>query len=409
MKKRSALIGFIILLGGIFGYSAISKNKALDVELSKVEKGDIYKYIEETGVVKLENESYIYALEGGKITEIAAVVGDDVKAGTILARIEDENIMLQIKALNEQKQFVLAQYNEAKKPADSEEIKKLQAQIRSSEVFYEELKRLAENNKKLYEGEAISLDVYQKSISNMEIGKANLEVLKSNLSIAQKGISSNINKQYEARIREIQAQIDLLEKRRSNLTITSPTDGTVMSSEIKVGSIVQSGMKLMEIGNENNAFIESDILIDDIGKMKIGDIVLIENEDLDIKDEKGAVRKIYPKAFSKTSDLGIEQKRVKVEIDFEKNIIEKLKPGYDMDIKIITEGKKNTLLIDEDAVFEYNGKNHVFVNEKGIAKLRNIEKGIESDEKIEITKGLKEKEEVILSPDEKIKEGLKIN
>lgn len=406
MRKRNILIILIISIA-LFGYSAVLKNKSVDVDLSKVKKGDIYKYIEETGVVKLENETVVYSVEGGKIWEILVDVGDDVKAGDILAKIEDENVSFQIKGLNEQKQFILAQYEEEKKAADNEEITKLRAQVRSAEVSYEELKRAAENNKKLYEEDAVSFDIYQKSLSNMEVAKANLEVAKSNLAMAQKGISSNIKKQYESRIGEIQAQIDLLEKKRRNLTIVSSVDGTVMASEIKIGSIVQSGGKIMEIGDKNNAFIESDILIDDIEKVNVGDVVLIDNEDMGITEEKGTIRKIFPRAFSKTSDLGIEQKRVKVEINF-KNNIKNLKPGYDMDIKIIAEGKKNTILVDEDSVFEYNGKNHVFVNEKGTAKLRLIKKGIESDKKVEILKGLKEGEEVILSPDEKLKEGIKI-
>ena len=49
--------------------------------------------------------------------------------------------------------------------------------------------------------------------------------------------------------------------------------------------------------------------MDEVGDIKLGSPVLIENKDLNVKDLKGRVRKIYPKAFSKISDLGIEQKR----------------------------------------------------------------------------------------------------
>ncbi|MDD4834606.1 MAG: efflux RND transporter periplasmic adaptor subunit, partial [Lutispora sp.] len=76
--------------------------------------------------------------------------------------------------------------------------------------------------------------------------------------------------------------------------------------------------------------------------------------------------------------------------------------------KIITAESQNTLLINEKAVFEHEGKSYVFVNKDGTAKMTQIEKGLESEEQIEVIKGLQEGEEVILSPDESIEEGNKI-
>jgi HlyD family secretion protein len=149
------------------------------------------------------------------------------------------------------------------------------------------------------------------------------------------------------------------------------------------------------------------VLIEDVVGVKLGSSVVIDGEDIGIKNMKGTVRKIYPKAFSKMSALGIEQKRVKVEIDFN-STVEDLRPGYDMTVKIITQSKNDTLLIAEKAVFNYQGKDHVFVNENGLAKLRAIEKGLESNEQVEVLKGLNEGDEIILSPDETLEEGVKI-
>jgi len=122
---------------------------------------------------------------------------------------------------------------------------------------------------------------------------------------------------------------------------------------------------------------------------------------------KGTIRKIHPKAQSVMSALGIEQKRVRVEINLE-NEAAGLRPGYEMTVKIIKQSSKGTLIIDEKAVFSYQGKDHVFVNEDGVAKLRAIEKGIEGSEQVEVVRGLMEGEEIILSPDETLEEGTKV-
>jgi HlyD family secretion protein len=107
------------------------------------------------------------------------------------------------------------------------------------------------------------------------------------------------------------------------------------------------------------------------------------------------------------SDLGIEQKRIRVEINMD-NAGDQLRPGYDMTVKIITQSRKGVVLIPEKAVFDYLGKPHVFVNENGVSKLRTIEKGLESNEQVEVLTGLKEGEEIILSPDETLEEGMRI-
>jgi HlyD family secretion protein len=352
--------------------------------------------VEERAVVQLEDRVLIHAAAGGRIKEVFKEAGDKVKEGDVLAKLDDQEVLLQIQALEAEKESAEAGYAEALNPADKEEIEMLKAQVKAAET--------------LYESGAVSFDVYQNSLTRLAEAESNLASAKSNLAIAQKGASSNVRKQFEGQINRIQAQIDLLKKQANDLTVKSPIDGIVFTQEAEVGGFIQPGGLLFEIGRDTGIYLESDILVDEVGDIKLGSPVLIENKDLNVKDLKGRVRKIYPKAFSKISDLGIEQKRVKIEIDLHENIENGsvLKPGYEMDIKVITDSKKNVLLIEESAIFAYQGRDHVFVVENGKAKLRSIEKGMESDKKAEVLQGLREGEVIILSPDETLKEGVKV-
>jgi len=122
---------------------------------------------------------------------------------------------------------------------------------------------------------------------------------------------------------------------------------------------------------------------------------------------KGKVIKIAPEAKNITSSLGVNQKRVTSTIQITDDLDE-LKPGYDLDIKIITKMNSNTLVIPDTAVFDYKGNSCVFVIENGKTVLRQIKKGIESDKVIEVLQGLDAGEKIILKPDNNIKEGMKI-
>ena len=165
-------------------------------------------------------------------------------------------------------------------------------------------------------------------------------------------------------------------------------------------------MSLMELGDTNNLYIQSDILVSEITDIKEGLLVRLINEDLGIEGT-GKVQKIHPNAFSKISDLGVEQKRITVDIEMG-TTPEGLRPGYDLQIRIITESSGDTLIVPENSLFSMDNKDYVFVAMDGRAKLREIQTGIQSGREMEVLSGLEKGEIVIMSPDGDLEEGSKI-
>jgi len=85
-----------------------------------------------------------------------------------------------------------------------------------------------------------------------------------------------------------------------------------------------------------------------------------------------------------------------------------LKPGYNVDVKIVTDSKNQIIAVPDSALFDYGGSSCVFVVEEGRAAIRRVKKGLEGDGLIEITEGLKKGEVILAKPDNDIKEGLNI-
>ncbi|MDP4110305.1 MAG: HlyD family efflux transporter periplasmic adaptor subunit, partial [Bacillota bacterium] len=167
------------------------------------------------------------------------------------------------------------------------------------------------------------------------------------------------------------------------------------------------GAPAFVIGDAKNLELEARILADDAGKIKIGDTVEISGKPIDGEKLTGKVEKIAPAAETVTSPLGVDQKRVPVTISITDKT-GKIKPGYDLDIKIITQRKKDIIKAPDSAVFDYKGESRVFVVENGRAKLRTVKKGLLSGDDIEITEGLKEGEAILKDPGNDIKEGIRI-
>lgn len=405
-KKQIVIIALVSVLV-VVGIYKVGSNGAIEVTTAEVVEGAIEEYVEELGVVKASNSASIYTFAGGRVTEVLVEVGDNVKKGDILVKLDNQQLERQIIELEAQKTSVEAQYREAKKPYDADEIKKLQIIIADMERRLKETEENVAKSEVLQKAGAISKQEYQNILLNFESDKTSLEKSKIDLEQMKKPLSENIKLQYEAQLKQIDTQLEELRSRGADYSIASPVDGIVLMETIDVGAYMQPGAHIMEVGDVGKLYVESDVLVGDIAKVKVGNKVKISNKSLDLREIEGVVSKIYPQAFSKVSDLGIEQKRIKVEIELKEGV-SNIKPGYDLDLFIIVNSKEKALIIPEAAVFQLEGKDHVFVNEGGNAALREIQKGIESQKLIEVLEGLNKGEVVVVSPEEELKDGARV-
>lgn len=406
MKKKVIIAIIFIIIVVIVSYIKYAK-RFIEVNTATVEKGNITKYVEELGVVKSENQVNIYSATTGMVSKVLVDIGHKVKKGDVLVILDKDEIIRDMEQLSNKRKAILAEYNEAKKPIDNREISKLELEIEDLEKKLANLRRILDNKKTLYDEGAISYEEYQEALLQMESETINLEKVKLDLEIIKKPISQDIVTKFETQLRQLDIQEKDLEKTYKDSIINSNIDGIVFGKFVEEGSYIQQGTSIMDIGNIDKLYIESDILVEDVMEVLEGAKVHITNKDLNIVDLEGTVKNIHPYAFAKTSDLGIQQKRVKVDIEINGNE-KSLRPGYDLVVKIITEEVNNALIVPKKALFIIDGKDYVFIDDNGKAKLREVITGIENDKDVQIIQGLREGEIVILSPHKEIREGIRI-
>ncbi len=400
MKKwKYLIIGLVILavIGGI-AYFKKSDDKTIG-ETFEVKKGEVISYIEEKGTVKSHNQGVVSSKSNGEVMSFNVEVGDKIKKEDIVAVINTDETDTQIKILQTKLESVKASYKEATKQPDKEIIGKAEANLRTADIMAEKAKGDAEKAEKLYEEGAISSDNYQNALTNLKLKEEALQIAKDDLESIKKGPSENIKKQFEAQISELEYQLDILNKNKGNLFIKSNLEGTVLETFIKEGSFIQIGAPVVEIGDEEKLYIEADILASEIKDVQEGAEVIIYSDDLGLKEIKGKVTKVYPKAFSKISDLGIEQKRVKVDIEI-LDKVDILKIGYELNIRVITSKITETLFIPDTAIFDYEDGTYVYIIKDGKPVLRKVEVGLEGKDNVEIISGLNEGEKVLINPSE---------
>lgn len=197
---------------------------------------------------------------------------------------------------------------------------------------------------------------------------------------------------YQAKIKQAQAQVNLLRDQIADATIISSTEGQITKINKRVGETVQSTESVISLIPASPFQIEAEIYEEDIVKVKVGDPVDIEITALPDKILKGKVISIEP-----AEKIIEEVVYYKVTIDFQESVPQEIKPGMSTDITIKTASKENVLKLPKNAIEKKNGKAVVEVFKNGKIEPREIEIGVEgSDGMVEVVAGLAEGEEVII-------------
>ncbi len=408
MKKKkifwvAAIVTFVIASGLIY----MKMDNGQEVETVVVEKGDIKQYIEDTAVVQTNKKQTVYIEGSGRIDDIKVGVGDSVKKGDLLLTMDKADLELKLKDANSKIQSAKAQLASTDGSNYANKIEVAQAAVDNSKVAFDSAKRNLDNQKTLYEANAISQQELKNSEDSYKSAEIALKSANSGLKDAKDGAPDYMKRGYIAVVEQAVIFRDSIMREIEKQQVLATIDGSVIEKLVEENSIGAPGTAAFLIGDVKSLELEVNILSDDIYNVHIGNEVEVRGKSIGDSILKGKVIKIAPEAKNITSSLGVNQKRVAVTIEINNDVGE-LKPGYDLDIKIITKMNSNTLVIPDTAVFDYKGNSCVFVVENGKTVIRQIKKGIESDKTIEVLDGLDVGQKIILKPDNNMKEGMKI-
>jgi len=390
MKKKKYFIATGVIVIIFIIASLLLGGQTDQPETSKVRLGSIKKTVEETGTVFSKRVNTFYSDMSQRVETLNVSVGDRVKKGDIIL-VYENNYDLEIERANKQIEAITASYNESVKGADFQEISNLKLNISTIETNLNFARSNLEKIKTLYENNAVSQVEYDEAKNNVTILENQLQEANNNYSKIIQGVSANVKKEYEAQIDEVMIQIKILEKNMEQASIKAEFDGVITELNVHQGSMTQAGVPTVEIQDDKNLGIYVEVLAEDAIEVTKGMAFNIIDDDEVIKELQ--VSRVYPKAQAKISDLGVEQKRVRIEADLDDA---DYKLGSEVDVEIVLKEKNNVLLVDKDAVYEKDNIKYVTVLSGKNEIETEITTGIEDDKYVEVLSGLSENDTVLI-------------
>lgn len=191
--------------------------------------------------------------------------------------------------------------------------------------------------------------------------------------------------------------------------IKSPVDGRILRIQRESGGPIERGQIIMEVADPHSLEIVSEILTDDALQIHPGAPVRIESWG-GCPPLQGKVRLVEPAAFTKVSALGIEEQRVNVIIDFTSPLktCPGMADGYRVNDYITVYQTKDALSIPSGALFRSGDSWAVFRVVNGRARKTLVEVPRHNPQNAMVTAGLKEGDEVVVYPSDRISEGTRL-
>ena len=321
----------------------------IDVTTQKVTTSSTSS-IQASGTVQAVSSSVITTRQSGYVERINVEVGDKVRAGEVLIRLDNAQLA-------------------SKQAQVKSKIKTAQTAFNNARKDLERYKKLRKNN----------------SVSEKELEQVQLQYdnARSNLEAAKEQLES------------INAELDYV-------NIKAPFDGRVTNKFIKTGNLAMPGKPLLNLSGDGQLEVVSKVGEEQINQLEKRQTANVHIASLDIDLEAKLTE------ISSSSSASGGQYIIKLSIPDDQAV----KPGMYAEVNINATSKDENaqIRIPESALIYTNDLIGVYtVSKSNTAILRWLEIGSRNADSVEVLSGLDQGEEIIINAQGKLYNGAKIN
>ena len=355
------------------------------LSISEVLSGEFNDYIRVSGQVQPMTTIQISPQEGGIVQEILIEEGSKVKPGDEILRMSNDNLDLQI--LNSEAELAEKE-NLLRNTMISMEQQRLSVQQEKLQLQIEvkRLKRKYEQNKVLYEEKLIAREEYLMTEEDYQIAAGRLELVKERAT--QDSLYRSVEiKQMQESLDNMRLNMQMIRKRKENLTIKSPICGELGLLDVTLGQSIASGTKIGQINELGSYKIEAQIDEHYIDRVSAGLSASFERQN---ESYDAVIRKVYPE---------VREGRFKADFRFNGEQPANIRTGQTYYLNLQLGQPEKAILIPRGTFYQKTGGKWIYVvsPEGGKAVKREIRIGRQNPQYYEVLEGLEAGEKVITS------------
>lgn len=353
----------VLLLTGIAAWY-FTRPEPIRVQLAKAERGMVEATVSNTraGTVKACRRAKLAPPVGGQIAQLLVKKGDRVKSDQVLLELWNDDLQAQARLAEQQLGTAATRVEEVCAVAEQSSKEAARARQLSERGFIspEGLER-AEADAKARQ-------------ASCKAARSEIEQARSRIAVAQAGLR--------------------------RMVLRAPFDGIVADISGELGEYATPSPPgiptppTIDLIDDSCLFVSAPIDEADAANIKVGQVARITLDAIKGKSFPGKVRRIAPYVL----ELEKQARTVEVEVEFiESPNDENLLIGYSADVEIVHDSRANVLRIPTQTLLE--GKRVLFYHTDGMLEERAVTTGLANWEQTEITTGLREGDQIVMSLD----------
>jgi HlyD family secretion protein len=322
----------------------------MTVELGAVKRGNLAAHLTVVGnLIGLQTVDVAPRVQG-RLISISVEMGDSVRRGQTIARVEDREIAEQVRQA------------EASMEVSKATIRQREADLKVAELNFDRSKNL----------------FARQLLAKQALDDAESRYLAA---VAQVDLAKAQQAQNDARLQELRFNLN-------NTIITSPVDGFIGRRNVDPGAMVSTNTAVASVVDISRLKLVVNVVEKDLRMVTAGDVGVVEVDAYPGETFNGRIARVAPVLDPATRTAPIE-----IEIP---NPGYRLKPGMYARITLTVEERKNVLVAPKNAVIDFENKRGVWMpTDETRAKFVPVELGIEGTETIEILSGLREGDQFV--------------
>ncbi len=321
----------------------------MTVEVSPTRRETVSEHITVVGNLIGAATVEVVPKVSGRLQTISVRLGDAVRKGQTLAKVEDREIREQVRQA------------EASFEVSAATIRQREADLKFAETNLDRSRNLFQRQllpkQTLDDAEAR----YQAAVAQLDLARAQFQ-------------------QARARLDELQITL-------SNTSILSPVDGFVAKRNLDPGAFASQNSPIVAVVDISTVRMVANLIERDARRVDTGTAAAVEVDAYPGERFSGRVARVAP-VFDPTT------RTAEMEIEVP-NRSGRLKPGMYARVNLIVGERVNALVVPRNAVVDIEGKRGVFVPQQNRASFRPVQTGLQDENRVEITGGLGDGVQVI--------------
>ena len=286
---------------------------------------------------------------GGRIAEILAEEGDELKKGQAFAKLDAEPLEVDVQLAQAALDQARAALEKAENGPRKQELDEARAQADECRAALE----LAEADFARYENligkNAVSQSGYETSQSTRDVAKARLARAQANVELLEEGTRLEDVEAARAAVAQAEANLQKAKIAVKDAVLTAPNDGVVLTRVAEPGSMVSPGQTVATLSARDVVWVYIFVEEPDLGKVAPGTPVEITTDSSD-KVYVGHVGYVSPEA--EFTPKTVETPNLRTNLVYRARIIVEtpdlgLRQGAPVDVKIPLNAAKESAFSDE--------------------------------------------------------------